>query len=248
MVATPDGLVPIEDVGEGTEVLSYDVRSNDVVISSVLRTFVSQEQPIVEITYLAGEAESVVRGTPTHPFWVVGYGWTAMSRLREGDLLRTLDGEAVVRRRRSLVARQTVYNIEVQDTHAYFVGTPAVLVHNRCLVAADLGFPNAYLEVQGDVMDVGTTRAVRIEWMGRNPGYEGPQGNLLQMVEHMTRVARAQGRTRLVVDISSASHPTIIRLFQRQVDRGLATRESVTLAEGAFFRSRQIYFRYTIDL
>jgi Pretoxin HINT domain len=70
--------------------------------------------------------------TPEHPFAKVGAGWTRAADLMRGDRVRTSSGgnATVVGVEIREVQPTVVYNLTVSPTHAYFVGSQAVLVHN----------------------------------------------------------------------------------------------------------------------
>ncbi|GHT91685.1 hypothetical protein FACS1894116_00640 [Betaproteobacteria bacterium] len=115
------------------------------------------EIPIYNINYIteSGE-ESAVSATAEHPFWVNGAGWVAASKLKPGDKLEICDpiGDSddyrpegskstdlimsgqrwqatVVSVARSEYGAITVYNIEVEEFHTYFVGDHGIWVHNK---------------------------------------------------------------------------------------------------------------------
>lgn len=93
--------------------------------------------------------------TAEHPFWVAGLGWVPASELQPGQQLEIVDtdprpdidrpeGQKLKdyqtdgkRRTATVVSvkpgrtRTTVYNIEVEDFHTYFVGFAGVWVHNK---------------------------------------------------------------------------------------------------------------------
>ncbi len=55
--------------------------------------------------------------------------------MRAGDILVTVNGEYVVVEKiehELLDLPETTYNFEVKDFHTYYVGSAAVLVHNKC--------------------------------------------------------------------------------------------------------------------
>ena len=77
--------------------------------------------------------------TENHPFYVEGKGWTAAAELKSGDVLHTKDGETETVSGvevEKLEEAVKVYNLEVEDSHTYYVSVDRVLVHNEC---ADLG-------------------------------------------------------------------------------------------------------------
>jgi hypothetical protein len=77
--------------------------------------------------------ESTLVTTPDHPFAKIGTGWTHAGELRVGDRIETLPaptGTPVLAIEVQQVPATLVYNLTVARTHAYFVGSDALLVHN----------------------------------------------------------------------------------------------------------------------
>ena len=67
-----------------------------------------------------------------HPFWIVGRGWIQARYLKSDDLLLSRKRETIPIK--SIESRKgifTVYNIEVEGFHTYFVSKKEVLVHNK---------------------------------------------------------------------------------------------------------------------
>lgn len=133
LVATPEGLVPIEQIQVGDIVLSRDEQTGETRYDRVTATFVRQGAEIVEVlvTGESGESE-VLQTTAEHPFWVEGRGWVKVGDLHGGSrfLARTghgLDLKTVTSNGRLA----TVYNIEVGGAHTYFVGALGTWVHNK---------------------------------------------------------------------------------------------------------------------
>lgn len=86
------------------------------------------------LTLHAGSSSLVT--TPEHPFAKVGSGWTPAGALAVGDEIETHNGGTT--RISAIATRQVtptpVYNLTVAKTHAYFVGSDSLLVHNlNCL-------------------------------------------------------------------------------------------------------------------
>ncbi len=85
--------------------------------------------------------EAVLSGTPEHPFFVPALNdYISMGELRRDTLLHTIDETLI-----TVVdiefrhGKFTVYNLEIDDGHNYFVSSPdgndsGVLVHNMCKV------------------------------------------------------------------------------------------------------------------
>jgi hypothetical protein len=132
LVWTQTGRKPIEEVQAGDWVCSKDERTGAVSYQRVKRTFRRVSEKIVMVK--AGK--ETIQTTPEHPFWVAGKGWVAAKELAKGDRLITPDekvavvGEARVEAVRGPPA--AVYNLEVENTHTYFVGRSGVWVHNAC--------------------------------------------------------------------------------------------------------------------
>ena len=81
------------------------------------------------------ERSVIIDATTSHPFYVVGKGWTAAGDLVIGDAFYALSGDVSVvtdLTLEELDASVLVYNLDVADFDTYFVGD-GVLVHNKCL-------------------------------------------------------------------------------------------------------------------
>jgi RHS repeat-associated protein len=127
LVATDEGLEPIETVTPGTAVLSTDREPSNVVPFPVLET---RNRSNAQIVAVAAGGETI-RTTPDHPFWVDVRGWTNASNLRPGDQLVTAEGGRVaVESVKPLAETTKVFNFEVDRGHSYFVSPLRVLVHN----------------------------------------------------------------------------------------------------------------------
>ena len=130
MVATENGQKPIEDIKEGDLVWSENVQTGEVGLRKVLRTFIHSVSNILNLVV----ADETIQTTDTHPFWVVEKGWKQGAELQADDVLLTMDGRML--QIQKLEHRQgdfTVYNIEVEDFHTYFVSHERVLVHNKAM-------------------------------------------------------------------------------------------------------------------
>ena len=83
-------------------------------------------------------SDEEIVATPMHPFYVPKKGWIAAIDLRAGDILVLQSGEYVVIEQiqhEILEEPIKVYNFEVEDFHAYYVGKTAIWVHNECVKA-----------------------------------------------------------------------------------------------------------------
>ncbi len=119
------------------------VRYTGIVVNRVTNTFRRHADTLVDITvrYTDSGKEDTISGTPEHPFFVPAVeDYVAMSELGTGTVLRTTDGsEATVVASNTRHGNFGVFNLEVENTHNYFVSAPGfdgpgVLVHNACTV------------------------------------------------------------------------------------------------------------------
>ena len=130
-VKTPDGDKNIEDIAIGDEVYAYDAETGETGIKHVLRTKVSDATELAHVT-IDGET---IDATPTHPFYVIGYGFKPARELLVGEKVLLLNGETKEVEDvtiEHLDGPVKVYNFEVEDWHTYYVTEQGVLVHNDC--------------------------------------------------------------------------------------------------------------------
>jgi len=75
--------------------------------------------------------ETIV-STPIHRFWVVGKGWVMAQDLKVGDKLRLVDGSSRID---SIETGQVqpVFNLQIPDSHDFFVGANGALVHDASM-------------------------------------------------------------------------------------------------------------------
>lgn len=150
LVSTEQGPRPIRDVRVGDRVWSWDEEEKRAVLRRVSRLY---RKPAGSLRVLRVGTETIYT-TDEHPYWVGAKGWTRAADLAEGDALRTQAGG-----RLTLVANEVVspdrfyagyrdrasvrpasfgtwsgrqvYNLEVEDTHTFYVGEQRILVHNK---------------------------------------------------------------------------------------------------------------------
>jgi hypothetical protein len=70
--------------------------------------------------------------TPEHPVYVPSDGWVPAGMLQIGNCVQTRAGPAEVVSLDLVTGSFPVYNLEVSDTHTYFVTSALVWVHNGC--------------------------------------------------------------------------------------------------------------------
>lgn len=140
-VLTWSGSKSIETVAVGDWVWSWDEVTKAPGWHQVSRTFIKPARVVLLIALVAPDGRTEeVGATPEHPFWVEGKGWTQAQELEPGDAVETVTGMHVhVRSLQMSAELATVYNLEVEQTHTYFVGTLSEWVHNNSL--SGLGTP-----------------------------------------------------------------------------------------------------------
>jgi RHS repeat-associated protein len=134
LVATATGLRPIGEIRVGDLVWARDEDTGADELRPVTRVLVTPDQPLVALRLdrEGGDVE-VIRATPEHPFWVEGRGWTRAAELGLNAPLATAAGqELTVAALGSVAETGTVYNLEVDGFHTYFVGHSGAWVHNTC--------------------------------------------------------------------------------------------------------------------
>jgi RHS repeat-associated protein len=160
MVATPEGLRPIESIKAGDAVLSRNETTGEISVQRVQQTIVTLAQKVVTVWLTDGTRQESVVVTPAHPFRVAGLGWMSAKALLHGMHVLTATGEVEVAQVADRDEPETVYNFEVGSTHTYFVGEFSSWVHNSCpTVFADkvgpgpFADPNGFITLRGPARD-----------------------------------------------------------------------------------------------
>jgi hypothetical protein len=78
---------------------------------------------------------ATIEVTAEHPFWIAGTGWRPARLLAAGDPLWGRGGVVAIAGVVERPAASEVWNLEVDDLHAFSVGAGAVLVHNKAMPA-----------------------------------------------------------------------------------------------------------------
>jgi hypothetical protein len=132
LVATAAGPSPIERIHEGDLIWSRDEVSGDIALRPVLQRHVTPGQTLMTLVASAGSGDAeTLRVTAAHRFWSTARGWVGAKDLGSGDRLWSLDGAPFeVVSQSSSLERQTVYSLDVDGYHTFFVGKQGIWVHN----------------------------------------------------------------------------------------------------------------------
>lgn len=148
-VRTPVGLVNIEDLRPGDQVLArheHDVDFTEPVVARfVVRTIVTRPRHLWHITVrsASGLCETVVT-TACHPFFVLERSaFMAAAALETGQTLVMCDGGTLeiidIRVQHADDGEAfTAHNLEVADAHTYHVGSSGIWVHNTGRLICEL--------------------------------------------------------------------------------------------------------------
>ncbi|MFZ6654028.1 polymorphic toxin-type HINT domain-containing protein [Undibacterium sp. TJN19] len=131
-VWTKHGLVEIQFLEPGLEVLSRDEKTGEIAYRKILKFFEHFDKRICDLV-IQNQNEEVefIYATEEHPFWVEGIGWATVSALQLGQRLKLATGaSATIIDLKKTERKTTVYNLEVEEFHTYFVGLFGALVHN----------------------------------------------------------------------------------------------------------------------
>ena len=145
-ILTASGPRPIESIVEGELVLAGDPATGTHRWRRVVRRFETADRPLWRLTLVRRgteePSEEALEATAEHPFFVKGRGWRSLQALHVGDRLIASEGEVEVRAVEETGRLATVFNLEVEEFHTYFVGQLGVLAHNECDGPERIGDPN----------------------------------------------------------------------------------------------------------
>jgi RHS repeat-associated protein len=116
----------------------------------VTGVFSHLSRDVMDVTFVGREAHLLV--TSRHPLYSLDRGeWVAVGELRPGERLLSRDGFVVVERIVPSLVEQRVFNLEVEQEHAYLVSELEIHAHNDCVeisaVAPDWGSKGAHVHV-----------------------------------------------------------------------------------------------------
>jgi len=130
-VITKSGLKRIDQIQEGEYVLAKDVNNNIIDYREVKRVYIKSTY---EFIHLKLEDEEI-KTTASHLFFTDSGWWKAARNLKSGDQIVNSKGELKTLLSTSLEELdqpESIYNLNVDEFHTYFVGSQGLLVHNNC--------------------------------------------------------------------------------------------------------------------
>ena len=134
-VKTDQGLLAIELLEVGDLVWARDDESGEEGWKPVEAIFVNKKE-LLELTVSSTDDDrEVFLVTSEHPLWVIDEtdeGWKNAADLEAGDRLWSLSGAVVIESVTWTGIQDTVYNVEVDAYHTYFVGDGGLWAHNSC--------------------------------------------------------------------------------------------------------------------
>lgn len=132
LVATPEGLRPIEEIEVGDQVLAWSPETEETTIETVTSLIRPEPRAVWRLLVrdAAGGTE-VFHVTDDHPWYVDGAGWVETQRLRPGERIETADGAGLAILDITDTRRvERTYNLAVSGPHTFLVGEDGAVVHN----------------------------------------------------------------------------------------------------------------------
>ncbi|MEW1774233.1 RNase A-like domain-containing protein [Streptomyces sp. NPDC086777] len=218
-VVLADGSVKsIRAVRSGDLLRTTDPVTGRTVTEPVISTHRHDTSALTDVTV----GGALVTSTTGHRFYVEGRGWTAVSDLRVGDLLRASDGSlspVTALREHGVLAPRDVYDLTVQGTHTFYVRADGsrsrdVLVHNCTDIIGDEGLGGAHTlrdhveKSDQQMLDKANaeTKGVATRWTDEATAAEAvnkavtawTEKNAVQLQNWVTRQAQRMGKKQLL--------------------------------------------------
>ena len=153
-VLTKEGYKDIDKIEVGDYVLSYNLETNKAEYKQISYKFVFEDKD--EELYTLDIDGTLLKVTSHHRFYVSNNRtlignldifdkvYIAAEDLKVGDVL--VDSNGYLHRVNKIThepIKETVYNLQVEDNHSYYVGENNILVHN-------MGYRKSFVAVAGD--------------------------------------------------------------------------------------------------
>lgn len=133
-VATPHGLVAIEDIKLGDTVLAFNEQTGQVTPETVTALIRPDPQATFSVKLIdAGHGIDIFRASADHPWLLASGEWKDTIDLKPGDHIKTATGIALsVASVTPTGKMEQTYNLTVDGLHTYLIGKNHVVVHNSC--------------------------------------------------------------------------------------------------------------------
>jgi Pretoxin HINT domain/Annexin len=199
LVKTPVGDRKIQDVVPGDLVYAYDMVSQQVRSSPVLHIWENWTEYLVQLELEGGEHLAATR---SHPFWVGNQSkWINAEHLDPNTTLQNLNNQPVKITSVHLSAAVTAtYNLEVDETHTYYVGQQGVLVHNSDL-NGDVNPNSRFMKSNRQrtriyqIMDTSDPKNPKVIYIGKT--YQGSQGDMMKrFAQHLAEAGDNAAKAR----------------------------------------------------
>ena len=125
LIWTSTGLVPINEIKPGDEVLAHPQHKDEQYYKRVVNTVMRVDEVIWHLSYYDPRESDMgyLYGARDHPFWVKNAGWVPLNEIKAGQNLEFQDGmEAVV------CLRDTVFRTAEEN-----VGFVSTIDSDECL-------------------------------------------------------------------------------------------------------------------
>lgn len=120
-------------------IASYDAQQDAYTHGTVVKSGRAVTPLTIQFKYYDDQLNiySSVTCTPLQEFYLYDTStWITAHRLQPGDRLFSVHGYCVVDSVENCIGKQSVYLIEIKDTHTFFVGRSGLLTHNMGLPCA----------------------------------------------------------------------------------------------------------------
>ena len=130
-VLTNNGLINIENIRKGMYVLSYNELLGITEYKKVIETYDNKSTYFTDLTLANGET---ITSTYNHPYYVPELKqYIKAGALDKGMEVIDCDGNYIrIHKVYNYYGNRTVYNLNVENNHNYYVGNNNLLVHNTC--------------------------------------------------------------------------------------------------------------------
>jgi hypothetical protein len=139
LIHTKRGLVEIQYVSLGDEVLSKNIETGEISYKKVVKVYEKSTEKIVRLEI----GNEIVETTENHLFFTDCGWWKKAESIEIGEKILGKDGtyESVKTIERKHSDKPiAIFDLNIDENHTYFVGLVGALVHNNCIEEEVLEF------------------------------------------------------------------------------------------------------------